>query len=66
MLMVAPFNNWEFDLTLFACPADGGGVVLVQRLRALPERHAAENGSRLIESERPLKIKHVALACISA
>lgn len=65
MLMVVPFNNWKFDLTLFARLADGGHAVLIQRLRTMPEKEAAENDSRLIESERSFKT-NVALASISA
>jgi hypothetical protein len=60
MLMVAPFDNWKCDLTLFTRLADGGRVLLIQRLRTMPERHDAENGSRLIESERSLKIERCA------
>src|SRR5450759_2838414 len=45
------------DLTPFAGLADGGCAALIRSIRAMPERHAAENGSRLIESERTLKIK---------
>jgi len=65
MLIAAPFNNWKFDLTLFARLADGGCAAPIQRSRAMPERHAAENGSRLSEAERMFKT-NVALALISA
>ena len=65
MLMIAPFNNWKFDLTLFARLADGGRVVLIQRLRTMPEREAADNDSHLIESERMFKT-NIVLTSISA
>ena len=43
-------SSSNLNFTLIGRLADGGHVVLIQRLRAMPERHAAENGSRLIES----------------